>query len=598
LVKALSLAPSLTALACMLGLFAATEPARAVQTVSASPYPVAASQWGNYLAALIASQERDTPAAAAYFRETLKVDPLNAELMGRAFASSLASGQVDQAAAIADKYVLRDPHNPLVRLALAARGVAAGQYGVARAELNAGLGGQPRDVTTTMLTAWAFAGAKDEKRALDTLDGLQDPALAVFKNFHAGLIADVLGDSKEAQSRLKSAYDADKTTLRIVDAYARTLDRNGDVDGAKAVYQDFAKVTPDHPVIVAALADLAAGKKLEPIVHDAREGVAETLYGLGGAGRGQGDELAPLIYLRLALYLRPDHDLAAATIADLFEQNKQTEEEVAAYHLVPASSPMHESAEIQAAIAEDALGQNAQATESMLALVKAKPSDIDAISALADLQRAAKNYEASAANYSKAIELSAPLTKSNWTLLYFRGICFERMKNWPAAEADFQKALELYPDQPLVLNYLGYSWIDKGMHLDEAFAMLRKAVDMKPDDGYIVDSLGWAHFKLGHFDEALAQMEKAIDLKASDSTINDHLGDVYWRVGRPLDALFQWNHARDYGPDPDDAPAILKKITNGLPPVPTPSATPSPTLTPAANDATPKAVDATPKAGG
>ena len=494
--------------------------------------------------------------------------------MGRAFASSLASGEVDQAAAIADKYVLRDPHNPLVRLALAARAVESGQYGVARAELNAGLGGQPRDVTTLMLTAWAFAGAKDEKRALDTLDSVQDPALAVFKNFHAGLIADVLGDSKEAQSRLKSAYDADKTTLRIVDAYARTLARNGDVEGAKAIYQEFAKTTPDHPVINAALADIAAGKPLEPIVHDAKEGVAETLYGLGGAGRGQGDELAPLIYLRLALYLRPDHDLAAATIADLFEQNKQTKEEVAAYNLVPASSPMHESAQIQAAIAEDAIGQNAEATQAMEALVKAKPNDVDAISALGDLQRAAKNYEAAAANYSKAIDLSAPLTKANWTLLYFRGICNERLKNWPLAEADFKKALELYPDQPLVLNYLGYSWIDKGMHLDEAFAMLRKAVDLKPDDGYIVDSLGWAHFKLGHFDEALTQMEKAVDLTPWDSTINDHLGDVYWRVGRPVDAHFQWNHARDYGPDPEDKPAILDKIANGLPPLP-PVAAPS-----------------------
>ena len=227
----------------------------------------------------------------------------------------------------------------------------------------------------------------------------------------------------------------------------------------------------------------------------------------------------------------------------------------------------------------------------MEALVKAKPNDVDAISALADLQRAAKNYVAAAGNYSKAIELSSPLTKANWTLLYFRGICYERTKNWPLAEADFKKALELYPDQPLVLNYLGYSWIDKGMHLDEAFAMLRKAVDLKPDDGYIVNSLGWAHFKLGHFDEALTQMEKAVDLKASDSTINDHLGDVYWRLGRTLDAHFQWNHARDYGPEPDDAPAILNKITNGLPPLApgaTPSAAPSPTLTPAANDATPK----------
>jgi len=327
-------------------------------------------------------------------------------------------------------------------------------------------------------------------------------------------------------------------------------------------------------MVEAALADLKAGKKLEPIVHDGREGAAEALYGIGGAGRGQGDELAPLIYLRLALFLRPDHDLAAATIADLFEQNKQPELEIAAYKLVPQNSPMRESADIQAAIALDALGRNAEATALMQKLVEAKPKDLDAIVALADLQRSAKSYPAAVVSYDKAIELVGAPTKANWPLFYFRGICHERAKQWPLAEADFKKALELYPDQPLVLNYLGYSWIDQGTHLDEAFKMLRKAVDLKGDDGYIVDSLGWAHFKLGHYDDALNYMEKAVSLKAADPTINDHLGDVYWRLGRTIEAHFQWNHARDMKPDPEDLPAILKKIEQGLPDLATPTPTP------------------------
>ena len=155
--------------------------------------------------------------------------------------------------------------------------------------------------------------------------------------------------------------------------------------------------------------------------------------------------------------------------------------------------------------------------------------------------------------------------KALWGLLYFRGIASERNKDWPKAEEDFRHALTLVPDQPLVLNYLGYSWIDQGIHLDEGFKMLRRAVSLRPEDGFIVDSLGWAHFRLGDYDEAVRELERAVNLKPSDATINDHLGDGYWRAGRKLEAQFQWNHARDLSPEPDDLPKILEKIKNGLP---------------------------------
>ena len=561
--------------------------------------PIAKTQAGNYLAALVASADRDAGSAAVYYSQSLKFDPLNAEIMGRAFAASLAAGEIDKAAALADKFVLRDPHNGLARLALAVRAFSQGQYGQARAQLAAGAAnGRAKDLVSIMLTAWAYAGSKDERHALDALDQIGEKALGVFKDYHAGLIADALGDSKEAEARLKSAYMADQGTLRIVDAYARVLARHGDAEGAKKVYEAFAKTTPNHPMIEAALADLKAGKPLQPIARDAREGAAEALYGIGGAGRGEGDELAPLVYLRLALYLRPDHDLAAATIADLFEQYKQPEQEIAAYKLVPASSPMRESADIQAAIALDGLGRNDEATGLIRKLVDSKPNDLDAVMALADLQRSSKAYEAAIKSYDRALELVGPPTKANWALFYFRGICHERAKQWPLAEADFQKALELYPDQPLVLNYLGYSWIDQGTHYDEAFKMLQKAVDLKPDDGYIVDSLGWAHFKLGHYDQALDYMEKAVALKAADSTINDHLGDVYWRLGRKIEAHFQWNHARDMKPEPEDLPAILKKIADGLPDLPTPTPTPAVKAEAASAPAPTPAPSPTPSSGG
>ena len=530
-----------------------------------TPFEVGESQAGNYLAALVAGADRDTTAAATYFRETLRADPRNPELIDRAFAAALANGNMEDAFQLADRLLMRDPNNSLARLTVAVRAIADGQYAVARVQLAGGEAGRAHDVTTTLLTAWSFAGLNDGKDALTTLDRIRDASFAVFRDYHAGLIADLTGNAPEALKRMKAAYDGEKNTLRLADAYARYLARHGDRDGAKQIYESFAQVLPHHPIVEGALADLAAGRPLDPIIRNAKDGAAEVLYGLGGAGSRQGDELAALIYLRLALYLRPDHALAAVTVADLYEQLKQSQSAIDAYEMVPSGSPMRASANIQAGLSLEALGRSDEATKRLQEIVAADPKDIDALSALGGLQRSAKNFADAAQTYDKAIALLDKPDRSNWTLFYFRAICFERTKQWPKAEADFKKALELFPDQPLVLNYLGYSWVDQGVNLDEAFKMLRRAVDLRPTDGYVVDSLGWANFKLGHYEEATRELEKAIELKPADPVVNDHLGDAYWRMGRKLDAHFQWNHARDMGPEPEDLPAILKKIDSGLP---------------------------------
>src|SRR5271166_2975999 len=244
---------------------------------------------------------------------------------------------------------------------------------------------------------------------------------------------------------------------------------------------------------------------------------------------------------------------------------KQSQQAIAAYQQVPATSPFHEDADIQTALLLDGMGKADEAMQRMTEIVAARPNDVDALSSLAGLQRSAKKYAEAVATYDRAIAAVGIPQRENWTLFYFRGICLERNKEWPKAEADFKQALELYPDQPLVLNYLGYSWVDQGINLEEAFKMLRRAVELRPDDVYIVDSLGWAHFRLGQFPEAAQTLERAISLKPADPVLNDHLGDAYWRVNRRIEAHFQWNHARDMGPEPEDLPAILKKIEGGLP---------------------------------
>jgi Flp pilus assembly protein TadD len=186
--------------------------------------------------------------------------------------------------------------------------------------------------------------------------------------------------------------------------------------------------------------------------------------------------------------------------------------------------------------------------------------------ALGNIERERKDFTGCGDAYTKAVATVAKPEKSNWVMFYFRGICYERSNQWPKAEADMKKALELYPDQPLVLNYLGYSWVDKGVHLEEGMDMIRRAVEQRPDDGYIVDSLGWAYFRTGNYDEAVKNLERAVQLKPDDPTINDHLGDAYWRVGRLLEAHFQWSQAVDFKPDPDELATLQKKLKDGLPP--------------------------------
>ena len=528
-----------------------------------SPFEVGESPSGNYLAALVAGAQRDTFAASTFFREALRSDPRNPELLERAFVSSVANGNMPDAFALAERLIARDPNSGLAHLALGIRAIKQHHWSAARAELGKGGAGVQRDLTATLLTAWSWVGSGDSQKAVATVDKLRDDAFKSFRDYHAALIFDVMHNKVEARKRFTDLYASEKGTLRLVDAYARFMAANGDRDEAKRAYEAFDAVLPRHPLVTAALADLAANKPLGPVVRNADEGAAEVLYGLGAVGGRQGDELAAMIYLRLSLYLAPDNGLAIVTLADVSERLKQYAQAIDTYNTVPDASPLRTNADIQIALILETMGKTDEASKHLQTIVADHPNDEDALSALGNIQRARKDFKASIDSYTKALAVSGKPEKSLWSLYYYRGISYERDKQWPLAEADFKKALQLYPDQPLVLNYLGYSWVDRGEHLDEALNMLRRATELRPNDGYIVDSLGWAHYKLGRNDEAVTELERAIDLKPSDPVINDHLGDAYWKVGRKLEAKFQWNHARDLKPDPDDLQRILAKIDHG-----------------------------------
>ena len=560
---------------------------------------------GSYLAARHAGQMREASAAAAYYRIALKYDPKNTDLLDRTFLSLVVGGDIDDAVRYAERIAQADKNDRVAQLVLGVHAFKQKQYAAARHSLAQSIRGPITDLTATLLSAWSFAGAGDAKSAVAAIDRLSGPDwYAIFKELHAGLIFDFAGNQVEAGKRFEHAYKLDPTALRVVQAYGSWLSRNGKVDEARKVFADFNKALPNHPLIVRAMSELSLpAKKAEPAVktvsktaskHNApsakhnthtgkaeiaqaaagglprivdtpQAGAAEALYGLGASlGRRGGEDLG-LVYLQLALALEPNHPLALLSLADLYESLKKPDLAIKAYERVPANSALHRNAAIQMATNLDTLERSEEAEQQLHALIKEHPDDLEAIVALGNVLRGHKKFAECADVYSKAVALVPHPEKANWVLFYFRGICFERAHQWPKAEADLQQALKLFPEQPHVLNYLGYSWIDQGVHLDEGMDMIKRAVQQRPDDGYIVDSLGWAYFRIGNYEEAVKQLEHAIELKPEDPTINDHLGDAYWRVGRTLEAHFQWAHARDLKPDPEDLPKIEAKLSNGLP---------------------------------
>ena len=539
-------------------------PALAIQSSTPDLLPDNAA--GSYLAARHAGAERDAGAAAAYYLNVLKLDPHNPDLLSRAFLSVLTDGDVEGAGKLAYRVLAADRTDRIARLVVGVRELKQKHYAQAQQDFAQSVRGPVTDLTATLLSGWALYGTGDAKAAVDGMDKLSGPDwYGIFKDLHAAMILDLANNKKEAAKRFERTYKADPTALRTVEAYGRFLSRTAGKDDALKVYREFDKALPDHPLIAQEMKDVADGQKLPPLVDSPQAGVAEALYGLGASiGRRGGEDLA-LIYLQLALYLQPNHTMALLSLGDLYEDLKKPELAIKAYERIPLSSPLARNAEIQEAVDLDSLDRTDEAKQKLDHVIAEHPRDTEAIIELGNIQRGRKQFADCATTYGKAIDTVPKPEKSNWVMFYFRGICYERSHQWPAAEADMKKALELYPEQPLVLNYLGYSWVDQGVHMNEGMDMIRRAVEQRPDDGYIVDSLGWAYYRIGNYDEAVKNLERAVELKPEDPTINDHLGDAYWHVGRRLEAHFQWSHAKDLKPDPEDLPKIEAKLKSGLP---------------------------------
>jgi tetratricopeptide (TPR) repeat protein len=522
---------------------------------------------GSYLAGQLASRAKDFSQASAFYEEALVADPSNKVLLERTFILKLANGEFEQAVHYASELNRLGQQSFLGQLTLGGNAVLKGSYAEADELLKPNPGGPLAELATEIARGWSIYGTGDVDKALSTIDQLNGPEwFDVFKATHLALINFAAGNNAEALKQIEAAYKADQGAIRVVDAYARILAANGKKDEALEILGEFERLLPRHPLLMETRAVVESGDPIPPMVAEPAKGMSEVLYGLGSAiGRDGAEELSAAL-LQLALELDPDAQFAAVALGGLFERMEQPERAIQILKMVPEGAALKRDAEIQIGLNYNALDQLEEARSHLSALISEDPSELEAVVSLGNVLRSHKLFDEAEAIYTQGLDtLGSKYERQHWTLFYFRGICRERQDKWDLAETDFRTALELYENQPLVLNYLGYSLVDQGLKLDEALGMIKKAVELRPTDGYIVDSLGWVYYRLGRYEEAVKELERAIELRPSDPVINDHLGDAYWKVGRRNEARFQWNHARDLDPEEDELPKILDKIANGLP---------------------------------
>ena len=362
---------------------------------------------------------------------------------------------------------------------------------------------------------------------------------------------DAIGTDRAAQS------------LRLAWLVGNFHARQGDLEQARAVYRAYMTRNPESAVMEIALDRLDAGTP-EPLVSSAGEGAAEALFNLAGLLNQEGASDLALVYDRMALRLRPNFPIGKILLGEVLSAQNRPADAVEVYREVPAESPYHYIAQLRVAGGLDEVGRTQEAVDILEAQAEAFPERFEPLYQLGNLYRSDERFEEAETAYAAALERIPEPETRHWTVLYFHGIALERTDRWDAAEARFKQALELQPEQPYVMNYLAYSWVEQKQNLERAQEMLRRAVELRPEDGYIVDSLGWVYYRLGKYEQAVEKLERAVELRPADPTINDHLGDAYWKVGRKQEARFQWERALSLDPDAEEIPTIEAKLEDGL----------------------------------
>jgi Flp pilus assembly protein TadD len=538
---------------CLLSACAAAEPTGASADSSSHHPGNAGDAAGPYLVGRFAGMEGDFDTAATEMLQAVADDPNSLDLRQQAFLAALLAGRPEAVRLARDL-----PDNQAARLLLADTDARAGNWELA-GQRYASLPKQGlTEVLQPLLVAWAQYGAGHPDAALDTLHPfVQGERFRAVYAFHAAMIADLSGREAEAGRLYGTAQAAfGVPNLDLARAMASWQARGGHPEEARQTIAELAQFGDDLAMAVPRLqADIATRP-----VRRATDGLAESYVALAAALRQQDAQEFAALLLRLALDMRPDLTTARLLTADLLSQGKQTQAALAVLAPVPPGDPLAPLVDLRRAALEDRAGNSDEALRILARLEAELPTRPEPWTLQGAILRDKHRFADAVSAYDHAVALTPQPTRSSWPLFYERGIAEERAHEWPKAEADFQHALQLSPDEPFVLNYLGYSWTEQGVHLAEAQRMIERAAAARPNDGAIIDSLGWIALREGETKRAVKDLEKAVELEPEDATINGHLGDAYWAANRKLEALYQWRLALSLNPEPEDVPKLEAKL--------------------------------------
>ncbi len=540
----------------------------AFAAVNEVPAPLPSTFSGSFLAGLTADADDDREDAIRFYNQALALDPGNLAVKQSLFLTHLSTGDYAKAKPLAEMLKDQADIDRLARLLLGVSAIKESKFVEVKDLLKTP---QPSDLDRLiigLISAWADQGAGKTKEALAALDALTGPEwFAPFKQAHAAFIADAAGQKAEAAKAYDIAFknadamqSAPDAYLRLIETYAIFLARDGKNARAFEVLQKGQEIAPNRPMFEFVRTAIMDGKAPSPLVADAKQGTAEVLFTLGMAINRQGAEPFVERYLKMAADLAPNEDLIRYELGRLSERLRRNADAVTQFASIKKGAPLYRLAHLQQALNLTDLERNAEAITQLRSIITEDPTDVRAYLALGGIHSRAKDYRSAATLFDEAIAAVSPTQAEAWNLHYQRGIAHERLDEWELAEPAFRKALELKPNDADVLNYLGYSLIDKGLKLDEAVKMVEKAVELEPDSGFIIDSLGWAYFRLGRIEDAIVELERAIAIIPGDATVNDHLGDAYWAAGRKTEARFQWNHALKGEPEQGERLKIQNKI--------------------------------------
>jgi tetratricopeptide (TPR) repeat protein len=524
---------------------------------------------GSYLAAQHAASTKSFESAARYYNEVVEKitssNPSYAKLLEQAMVYNTTAGNFEQASDIAQKLKSVGKDGELINITLALGYIVNEDYPQALRNLYGNTTLAERNFLTNLIAAWIYYEMKHFTKAQNVLSLIEpNPAFGALVQYHKALILSLVGETDQAEKIFQQAIETQENSQQLIRAYGQFLEKKGDIESAKRLYLEYMQKNPGNLLVSIKSNTLKNRVENEFFIQNGKRGIQEVFYNIAGILSNDRNTDYALVYTQLASYLQPFSPEILILLGDIFDKYGRYHLAISAYEKVPQDSSLHEIAQFGKAIVLNKKNKTQKALTILNAIIAQNKDSIHSWALKGEILRYESRFYEAIASYNNAIDLISDYRVSHWSLYYARGISYERVNRWKYAQRDLEQALKLEPNGALILNYFGYSLLEKGLHMQRAYNMLKRAASLRPNDGFIIDSLGWAFYKLEDYKNAVKYLEKAIELSPEESVINEHLGDALWQTDRHREAEFQWGKALSLTTGKQNKKLLIHKIRQGL----------------------------------